>query len=126
MSVLASNGHACGARTFDRAPEALTVAVRENGTTTDVAATGEWDLAQAPLARDVIHAALQRRPECVVLDLSQLSFIDSSAIHIVLELHSRCAAEGVRLVIIPGPRAVQRPFEICGLTERLPFLVPGA
>jgi anti-anti-sigma factor len=65
---------------------------------------------------------LVRSPECVVLDLSQLTFIDSSAIHVILELQKRCAQQNVRLVIAPGPRAVQRPFEVLGLTRALPFL----
>jgi anti-anti-sigma factor len=65
---------------------------------------------------------LARSPECVVLDLSQLTFIDSSAIHVILGLQKRCAQQNVRLVIAPGPRAVQRPFEVLGLTRALPFL----
>ena len=83
---------------------------------------GEWDLAQEPATRKAIQTALERRPECVVLDLSQLSFIDSTGIHAVVELHTRAAQQNIHLVIIPGPRGVQRPFEICGLTDRLPFL----
>jgi hypothetical protein len=53
----------------------------------------------------------------VVLDLSRLTFIDSSAIHIILELQKRCARQQVRLVIAPGSRAVQRPFEVLELTR---------
>src|SRR4051794_6000659 len=110
------------ARRFDGAPRALAISVRENGTTTQLVAGGEWDLAEQPTARKAIKAAVQRCPECLVLDLSQLSFIDSSGIHMVLELHSRCTAHNIRLVIIPGARAIQRPFEVCGLIERLPFV----
>ena len=56
-----------------------------------------------------------------MLDLSQLSFIDSSGVHVLINAHNRCAAQATHLVIIPGPRAVQRVFEICNLIERLPF-----
>ena len=31
-------------------------------------------------------------------------------------------SQNVRLVIIPGPLAIQRVFEITGLTEQLPFI----
>ena len=65
---------------------------------------------------------LNAGPECVVLDLSSVSFIDSTGLHATIELHQRCAHCNIRLVIIPGPPAVQRPFEICQLTEILPFL----
>jgi hypothetical protein len=49
------------------------------------------------------------------------SFIDSSGLHITIELHKRSTRQNIRLVIIPGLRAVQRLVEICGLTETLPF-----
>jgi anti-anti-sigma factor len=112
--------------TLTGAPSPLKIAVRANGTTTELVVCGEWDLAQQLRARKAISAALDRCPECVVLDLSGLSFIDSSGIHNTIELHRRCVQQGIHLVIISGPRAVQRPFEICGLTDRLPFLGSGA
>jgi anti-anti-sigma factor len=61
-------------------------------------------------------------PECVVLDLSRLGFVDSSGLHATLELSKRSAAQKTRLVIIPGPAAVQRIFEITGLLDGLPFI----
>ncbi len=103
-------------------PDELKIAARENGTTTTIVVSGEWDLAQEPATRKAIQTALERRPECVVLDLSQLSFIDSTGVHAVVGLHTRAARQNIHLVIIPGPRGVQRPFEVCGLTDRLPFL----
>ncbi len=65
---------------------------------------------------------LTARPERVVLDLSRLDFIDSSGLHATIELAHRLAAQDIGLVIVPGCRAVQRLFEITGLTERLPFI----
>ena len=59
-----------------------------------------------------------------MLDLSQLSFIDSSGVHVLINAHKRCAAQATHLVIIPGSRAVQRVFEICNLIESLPFADP--
>jgi anti-anti-sigma factor len=69
---------------------------------------------------------LRRSPEYLVLDLSQLTFIDSSGIHVVEQLHKRSTHQMVRLVIVPGPRAVRRPFEILGLAAALPFLAAAA
>ena len=37
-----------------------------------------------------------------MLNLSQCSFIDSSGIHAVLELHNRSTQQSIHLVIIPG------------------------
>ena len=97
------------------------ISASEQGATSTIAVEGEWDLAQQTASTDAIDHALDRRPACLVLDLSQLSFIDSSGVHVLINAHNRCAAQATHLVIIPGPRAVQRVFEICNLIERLPF-----
>jgi anti-anti-sigma factor len=104
------------------APGHLGIVVAEQGTTSTIALRGEWDLAKQDATRQAIANALTRCPECVVLDLSELTFIDSSAIHVLLDLHKRTTEQNVRLVIVPGPRAVQRLFEIVQLTPALPFL----
>jgi anti-anti-sigma factor len=100
----------------------LRIVVREQGTTTMIEVEGEWDLASVPTAQETISRVLERGPECVVLDLSGLGFIDSSGLHAIVELSKRAAAQETRLVIIRGPRAVQRLFEITGLDASLPLI----
>ncbi len=107
-------------------PSRLGITVSAHGTTTTIALAGEWDLAEQPATRRAIRDALRPSPECLVLDLSQLTFIDSSGIHVVLELQKASTQQNVRLVIVPGPRAVQRPFEILRLTDLLPFVAAEA
>lgn len=102
-------------------PYAFRIDASEQGATSTIELHGEWDLAQQSAITDAIAQALDRRPACLVLDLSQLSFIDSSGIHAVISTRKRCAAQATHLVIVPGPRAVQRVFEICGLIDVLPF-----
>ncbi len=57
----------------------------------------------------------------VVLDLRELAFIDLSGLRAVLRLHASCLGQAVQLLIRPGPRAVQRLFEITGTDFLLPF-----
>ena len=102
----------------------LEIEVSEQGTTTTIALKGEWDLAGVPAARGAIRRALERCPECLVLDLEPLTFIDSGGLHGAVELHQWAMRQNARLVIVPGSRAVQRLFEICGLAETLPFRSP--
>ena len=103
-------------------PSLLEIVTRKQGTTITIELAGEWDLAGAPAARQAIAGAVTGRPECVVLDLSRLAFIDSSGVHATVELARRSIAQNVRLVIIPGPPGVQRVFELTGLAGQLPFL----
>lgn len=99
----------------------MRVAVSEQGTTSTLEFAGEWGLAERDDARAAVEQALERGPECMVLDLSRVSFIDSSGIHVVLTAAKRCAERDVHIVIIPGPPHVHRVFEICQLTTQLPF-----
>ncbi len=107
-------------------PSQLNLAVTEQGTTTTVALGGEWDLAAHAVTRQAVNRVFARSPECVVLDLTELAFIDASAIHVVLGLQKRCLQQHVRLVIAPGHDAVQRSFGVLGLIPTLPFLTAAA
>jgi anti-anti-sigma factor len=99
----------------------LRIVTRQHGATTTIALQGEWDLAQRRSTREAVHLALRPRPECLVFDLGELEFIDSSGLNVLVDAHRRCVGTDTRLVIIPGPRAVQRVFELCGLNEILTF-----
>ncbi|HEY1518026.1 MAG TPA: STAS domain-containing protein [Solirubrobacteraceae bacterium] len=61
-------------------------------------------------------------PSVSCSDLSRLSFIDAGGIHVVLELAHRSKTRHLHLVICPGSPAVQHAFEVCQLTEALPFI----
>ncbi|MFL5820498.1 MAG: anti-sigma factor antagonist [Solirubrobacteraceae bacterium] len=86
---------------------------------------GELDIATVPVARDRI-ADLKHKASDVILDLRELSFIDSSGLNLVLQLAAESTRDGWNLALIPGSRAVQRIFELTGTQERLPFRSPRA
>jgi anti-anti-sigma factor len=119
MAVPEASRHAVAAPVVQR--PGLTVALHTLGTTTTMEVEGEWGLAEREITIGALEQALVRRPECLVLDLSGVTFIDSSGIHVVVIAAKRCAEANVRIVILPGPRHVHRVFEICQLTTQLPF-----
>jgi anti-sigma B factor antagonist len=98
------------------------IAVSESDTTTTVHLEGELDLVEREDVRDAILEALERRPGRLIVDLGRLSFIDSSGVHLLIEAVQQSAERGVHLTIVPGPPSVHRIFEICNLTDLLPFL----
>lgn len=98
------------------------IVVSEWDTTTTVDLEGELDLAEQQDVRDTVFEALERRPVRLVLDLSRLTFIDSSGVHVVTDAVEQSAEQDTRLMIVPGPPSVHRIFEICNLTDRLPFV----
>jgi anti-anti-sigma factor len=103
----------------------LRMVVAEDSTASTIALEGEWDLAQQNKALVGFDHVLARHPQRLVLDLSRLTFMDSTGIHGVTELARRAAHLGVELAVVPGPRAVQRLFELCPLTEPMTFIDPG-
>jgi anti-anti-sigma factor len=55
----------------------------------------------------------------VSLDLSGVTFMDSSGIRVLIDAHRRVEAAGDRLVVANPSRAVRRLLEISGLTDHL-------
>jgi anti-sigma B factor antagonist len=55
------------------------------------------------------------------LDLSRVTFIDSTGVRAVLAARGLCAARGCEFKVVPGPAQVQRVLELSGLIEHLPF-----
>jgi anti-anti-sigma factor len=100
----------------------LQLGVVKTGTTHTIHPGGEWDLTATKAVDEAERDARQPQPETLLLDLTDLSFLDSTGIAAAVDLAKRCARQDSRLVIIPGPRAVQRVFEMCGLTNTLPFM----
>lgn len=48
--------------------------------------------------------------------------MDSSGLQLVLAAHTAARRAGGKLEIVPGPRAVQRVFELCGVAGELRFV----
>lgn len=101
------------------------VVVADHGTTRTVTPVGDLDLETVDALQATLSRALSAGVETLVLDLAQTTFVDSTGIRLVLESQGHATRVAVRFVVLPGPPAVQRVFEICGLTELLPFAGPG-
>ena len=82
---------------------------------------GELDLPAADTAYDDIDRAA-RGAGALLLDLSRLTFMDSSGLRLVVRLHTSAAEGAFGLSIVRGPENVQQVFEIVGLEAVLPFL----
>jgi anti-anti-sigma factor len=84
-----------------------------------LALRGEFDLAGATEARKrllVLEPALGGR---LVLDLSELTFLDSSGIRLILQARERALRHGADFVLVPGPEQVMRVLELVGLHGQL-------
>jgi anti-sigma B factor antagonist len=81
---------------------------------------GELDMATAPDLEAVVSACAPKARR-LTLDLSRLTFMDSTGLRLVLCTQRLCRDSGAEFGLIPGPKPVQRVFELTGLLDRLPF-----
>ncbi|MFI6151123.1 STAS domain-containing protein [Kitasatospora sp. NPDC051170] len=83
-----------------------------------VRARGEIDLDTAPRLRRELERALVEHP-MVVLDLSQVTFMDCAGLGALLRARSQADHSGRRLVVHGVSRPVARLLKLTGLTRRL-------
>ena len=86
-----------------------------------LALSGELDLASSWLVDLPLLKIRADGTSSFTLDLSGVTFIDSTGIRTVLAARGLCAAHGCEFRLVPGPAHVQRVFEVSGLIDRLPF-----
>ena len=107
-------------------PSALLISVHPHRGTVRVVPSGELDLANANSLQaqlDELHAA---GFEHVVLDLRELTFMDSSGVRLILREDRLARSAGRRFALIAGSRPIQRVLTICGLATQLEFEDPFA
>jgi anti-sigma B factor antagonist len=82
--------------------------------------SGELDMATTPdVEAFIVECAASARG--LTLDLSKLTFMDSTGLGLVLTAQRLCHVSGADFALIPGPRQVQSVFEVTGLLDQLPF-----
>ena len=84
-----------------------------------VVVQGEVDLLTAPELDRELADAVSRRPDTVLVDLSQVTFLDSSGCNALVQGKRRADNAGVGFELHEVTPACLRVFEIAGLTEIL-------
>jgi anti-sigma B factor antagonist len=82
---------------------------------------GELDLASVDQLDGMLRELRETGFDQIELDLSALTFMDSTGLRLVLSWDNAARRDGMRLRLLPGSPAVQRVFEVTGVAERLPF-----
>lgn len=60
----------------------------------------------------------------LVLDLSGLTFMDSTGLRLVIRWHTAARDEGFRFAVVPGPDVVHRVFRLTGMDAHLTLVEP--
>jgi anti-anti-sigma factor len=104
----------------------LGIETRVEGDVCHMELSGEFDLAAIERFERAIAAAEADRPNAIVVDLSELQFMDSSGLRSLVSADGRAQKKGHRLAIVPGPPAVRRVFEITQVDSRLDLVEDGS
>jgi anti-anti-sigma factor len=87
-----------------------------------VVLTGELDLSTIDKVEQELSRVEGEGPAVVALDLSRLTFLDSSGLRVIVSADQRARRENRRFVVVRGPETVQRVFSITRLDEQLELI----
>jgi anti-sigma B factor antagonist len=83
---------------------------------------GELDIATVPLLKQEAYALLARAARDLLIDLSRVTFIDSSGLSLFIALNDRARGEGWTLSLTRPPDIAFAVFAVTGADRNLPFI----
>lgn len=93
-----------------------------------VRARGEVDIYTGPSLRGVLREALATDATKVTIDMTDVSFIDSSGLSVIVGAHKKAEDRGIELILQRPTARVVRLLELTGLNRVLNVVtapVPG-
>ena len=79
---------------------------------------GELDLYNAEEIRVALGGVIAGSPSCLVVDMAEVEFVDSTALGVLVEAHSRLGRDTLRLA---APQLeTRRALQVSGLDRHLP------
>jgi anti-sigma B factor antagonist len=97
----------------------VTIEVAVTGAAARVTAAGEIDSTSAPVLRERLEPLLDGAVQTFVVDLVQVTFLDSAGLCVLAAAHRRAVELDVRMHVVASSRAVIRPLQITGLWSLL-------
>ena len=82
-----------------------------------VAVSGEIDVATAPQLRECLHRVIADGDSTIALDLLSVTFLDSTALGVLVGALKRCKELGGDLQLVVADPRILKIFEITGLTN---------
>lgn len=105
----------------------LSVSVQSpaDGAVIVVTLAGEADITTSRALAEALGSEADKKPPLLIIDVSSLEFIDSAALHVIVQVHRRLHSDGCRLGLVdparrwPGasaapPRGIGRPTDSSG------------
>jgi anti-sigma B factor antagonist len=82
-----------------------------------LALEGEIDLHRSPQVKETLEPLIEKKLPCVLIDLSAVSYIDSSGLAVLIETMQRISSYGGKFGLFGLREAVRGIFEIARLDQ---------
>jgi anti-anti-sigma factor len=103
-------------------PSLFEIDIEWDGERARVIAAGELDLATSPQLELEMRTILERGAREVTVDLAKLTFVDSSGLRVLIDLHELSQQDGWGLSLTLPSEQARAVFRISGAEEHLPFV----
>jgi anti-sigma B factor antagonist len=91
----------------------------EQGERVHVRMRGDLDISTAPRLEEELRRVEAKGASTIVLNLQDLSFMDSTGLRLLITADARAREHSRRLVLVRGSKMIQRVLRITRLDERL-------
>jgi anti-sigma B factor antagonist len=98
----------------------LRISVTAGTAHTLVALAGECDLSTGRRLRDVLTSEVSRGAQRLIVDLSSLTFMDSTALQVLVGIRALLAVRGGTLMLVAPQPVVARILELTGTDQLIP------
>jgi anti-sigma B factor antagonist len=92
------------------------VQLDQRGGASVVTVSGDVDALTAPQLTEAILSAASERPAAVIVDLSDVAFLASAGMSVLVEANERVGQTSKLLVVADGP-ATSRPIKLVGIDK---------
>ena len=92
------------------------IAHSRNGRSAVITVAGELDVLTSPQLEEAIDAVLVTNPPIVIVDLTAVEFLSSSAISVLVAARDR-AAKDSRFAVVADSPATSRPIRLTGIDK---------
>jgi anti-sigma B factor antagonist len=94
------------------------VSEKWTGPTVVISVVGVLDMLTAPQLKEVIAASLPKNPSTIIIDLSEVDFLASAGMGVLVEARERADGTMRFGVVADGP-ATSRPLKLVGLADMI-------
>jgi anti-anti-sigma factor len=110
-----------GGQVLSQHVEPFSCRVLSEGEIAFVAPRGEMDMATVGAVEQELRRVRAEGYHRVVLDLSGVTFMDSTGLHLTARWTNEASSNGFVFELQRGPATVQRVFELAGMVDWLQF-----